>query len=303
MMRWNRLALVATLMCAPLAACSTSAPAPDAGKVAETTGETSAAAKHTDAMAKEHKGDTPTPTPGSEAPPRQEVVGEEVVYGASGDVTFKGYLAKPKVGAESAPTLIVIHEWWGLNDQIRAVTRRLAGEGYVALAVDMYGKPAATTPEGAKALMMASTKQAALLKDNLKQAAAYLGKATTSDRLGTIGWCFGGGWSLQASLAMPDQVDATVIYYGRLVTEADALKPLKSPVLGLFASEDKGIPVASVRAFEASLKQLGKPHTIHVYEGANHAFANPSGTRYNKQAAEDAWARTTAFFATHLQGK
>lgn len=303
-MRGNRPAIVCALLGALcVVGCATSTPTPDAGKAGETTGEQAAAAKHTDAMAKEHKGDTPTPTPGSEAPPRQEVVGEEVVYGKLGDVEIKGYLAKPKVGAEGAPTLIVIHEWWGLNDQIRAVTRRLAGEGYVALAVDLYGKPAATTPEGAKALMTASTQQTDQLKENLKQAAAYLGKASTSDKLGTIGWCFGGGWSLQASLAMPEHVDATVIYYGRLVTEADALKPLKSPVLGLFASQDKGIPVESVRAFEGALKQLGKAHTIQVYEGANHAFANPSGTRYNKQAAEDAWGKTTAFFAKHLQSK
>lgn len=119
--------------------------------------------------------------------------------------------------------------------------------------------------------------------------------------IGVVGWCFGGGWSLQTALALGDGIDATVIYYGRLVTDPAELEPLTSPVLGIFGSLDQGIPVETVREFESALDSLGKEATIHVYEGADHAFANPSGTRYNAEAAEDAWEKTMAFFAQNLR--
>ncbi len=115
-----------------------------------------------------------------------------------------------------------------------------------------------------------------------------------------MGWCFGGAWTLEAALFAPDKVDAAVIYYGRLITDPHALEALQAPVLGIFGDLDQGIPLDSVRAFEAALKELGKPADIRIYEGADHAFANPSGTRYKADAAEDAWARTLTFFATHL---
>jgi carboxymethylenebutenolidase len=133
----------------------------------------------------------------------------------------------------------------------------------------------------------------------LKQAFAYL--EGDGQKVGTIGWCFGGGWSLGAAMALPDDVDATVIYYGRLVTEEEALAPLSMPILGFFGSEDQGIPIDSVNAFEAALNALGKDAAIHVYEGADHAFANPSGNAYQAEPAQDAWGKTLAFFDAHLK--
>jgi carboxymethylenebutenolidase len=133
----------------------------------------------------------------------------------------------------------------------------------------------------------------------VKQAFAYL--EGDGQKVGTIGWCFGGGWSLGTALALPDQVDATVIYYGRLVTDAEALEPLQMPILGFFGAEDQGIPVDSVRAFEQALESLEKNATIHVYDGADHAFANPSGNNYQAEPADDAWGKTLAFFETHLK--
>jgi carboxymethylenebutenolidase len=121
-------------------------------------------------------------------------------------------------------------------------------------------------------------------------------------RVGTIGWCFGGSMSLNAALLAPDQVDATIIYYGFVSGDAEQLKPLQAPVLGLFGGADDGIPLDTVRAFEAALKGLGKPVTIHVYDGAGHAFANPSGKNYQAAAAADAWQKSLAFLAEHLKG-
>ena len=110
----------------------------------------------------------------------------------------------------------------------------------------------------------------------------------------------GGGWSLSAAQLLPDELDASVIYYGQVTADEDKLRPVTTPILGLFAAEDTGITVESVEAFRAALERLRKEHEIHIYPGVGHAFANPTGRNYNAEAAEDAWARTLEFLAHHL---
>jgi carboxymethylenebutenolidase len=258
---------------------------------------------HTDRMAAEHAGDHPVAGAAAdvEEPPASEVVTERVVYATVGGKEVTGYLARPAGSAGGHPGVIVIHEWWGLNDNVETMARMLAHEGYAALAVDLYGGEAAGDPEGARALMQKVMDDPAPAKDNLRQAHAYLTRKLGAPRTGVIGWCFGGGWSLQTALLLPE-LDAAVMYYGRVVTDQDELRALRAPLLGLFGAEDQGIPVDGVRAMEAALGELGKDVTIVVYPGAGHAFANPSGTRYQADAAKDAWAKTTAFFAEHLEG-
>jgi carboxymethylenebutenolidase len=253
-----------------------------------------------DRMAAEHAGEEPAASPAAQVPPAAEAEGAEVTYATVEGKPVSGYLAHPK-GASGAPGIIVIHEWWGLNDNVRAMARRLAGEGYAALAVNLYGGETAATAEEARRLMQASTEHEGALEENLRQAYAYL-QGHGAPKIGVIGWCFGGGWSLRTALLLPDKIAATVIFYGRLETDPAKLKPLAMPIIGFFGSEDRGIPVESVRAFEAALKGLGKDVEIHVYQGANHAFANPSGERYDATAAEDAWARTVAFLKKSLMG-
>lgn len=253
-------------------------------------------------MAQEHKHDTPKATQAAMEEPKQPVAAEEVTYGEAGGKPLRGYLAKPKNAGGNLPGLIVIHEWWGLNDNVRAMTRRLAGEGYQALAVDLYGGAKADNPDAAMKLVNAVLANQAAAEENLRRAVAYL-ERNGAGKLGVIGWCFGGGWSLATALAMPENIDATVIYYGRLETDPEKLKKLKSPVIGFFGSADGSIPVATVRQFESALKKLGKPVAVHVYEGADHAFANSSGGNYKPDAAKDAWQKTVAFFAKHLKGK
>jgi carboxymethylenebutenolidase len=193
------------------------------------------------------------------------------------------------------PGLIVIHEWWGLNDNIKAMARRLAGEGFVVLAVDLYDGEVAETPNAAQALMahVTAAPQAAL--DNLKQAYAYLDRYALAPRVASLGWCLGGTWSLQAALSLPTELDAMVMYYGQVVADEAQLATLKMPVLGLFGAEDASIPVASVQVFRAALNRLGKDADVRIYTGVGHAFANPSGGTYDAEAAEDAWQRTIAF--------
>lgn len=257
---------------------------------------------HLNAMAREHARETPAANASVRAP-RQEVTDEEVVYGTVEGQPARGYLARPAhvTSGERLPGIVVIHEWWGLNDNIRMMTRRLAGEGYQALAVDMYGR-VATTPEQARTYMgevMANPDRGVA---HLRAATAFLQDARGAPRLGVIGWCFGGGWSLQAALRLPERIDAAVMFYGRVVTDRAQLATLDAPLLGLFGADDQGIPLDGVRQMEGTLRELGKDVTVQVYAGAGHAFANPSGQSYRPEAADDAWQRVTDFFARHLRG-
>jgi carboxymethylenebutenolidase len=264
--------------------CGGAEPAPP--ETLETPGE---------AMAREHAHDTPGPSAAVEPAPRLPVEGAELEYLPG----VRGYLAQPTEG-DPVAGLIVIHEWWGLNDNIRAMTRRLAGEGYVALAVDLYGGRSATDPAGARALMEAANADEPAAIRNLTGAAQALTQRGLR-KLGVIGWCFGGGWALKTGLDPSIPIDAVVMYYGHPVLDRARLSNLRAPLLGLFGADDTGIPIADVRTMEATLRELGKNVTIQVYDGAGHAFANPSGGRYVAAAAEDSWRRTTEHFATHLR--
>jgi carboxymethylenebutenolidase len=239
-------------------------------------------------------------TPAATTQPVAEVTGKTVVYGHVAGQPVSGYLVRPVAAAGPLPGLIVIHEWWGLNDNVRDEAARLAAEGYVVLAVDLYGGTIATEPLEAMKQSQRLTANPAPAENNLHDAYAYLDKVEGAPRIGTIGWCLGGRWSLRTALILPDKVDATVIYYGTVKADEVDLARLQMPVLGLFGSKDRVVPVATVTAFEASMKRLGKNLDLHMYEGADHAFANPSGTAYEAEAAEDAWRRTTAFLRQHL---
>ncbi len=221
---------------------------------------------------------------------------QDVKLTTAGGRSVSAALAVP--AKTPAPTLILIHEWWGLNDQIKAVAAEYANLGYVALAVDLMDGKVATTPDAARAQTGAvkaeeATDTLVSWADWLKQHQASTGK------LGTVGWCFGGGWSLNASIATP--VDATVIYYGRVTREAADLRNLEGPVLGHFGTQDKFINQEMVSGFEAELAKAEKSDvTIHWYD-ADHAFANPSSARYDDADAKLAWDRTTEFFAKNLR--
>ncbi len=253
------------------------------------------------ATAAEHEHDTPAPTPAAEAPPRVPVLEQELAYGEGTRSNHVGYLAMPQDAAEPLPGIIVIHEWWGLNDNIKAMTRRLAGEGYVALAVDLYGGATAETPDAAEALMSALAADPEAARSNLAQAYDYLEKYALAPRVASIGWCLGGGWSLQTALQYPDSLDAMVMYYGQVLTDRQRLAPLNVPMLGFFAAEDASIPVREVQEFRAALLDLGKNADVVIVPRVDHAFANPSGGSYNEQAANEAWATTLAFLERNLK--
>jgi len=254
----------------------------------------------TQVTADTHAGDKPEPTPVASEPPAKKVITSRIAYGEIDDQNLHGYLSMPADATGSLPGLIIIHEWWGLNDNIKATAERLAAEGYVTLAVDLYNGEVADTGKQAMKLMegLNTGKEAAL--SNLGQAYKYLSATADAQKIGVVGWCLGGRWSLQTALLLPEKIDATVIYYGQLETDKDKLATLNMPILGLFAGEDPVVPRDSVEAFRKGLTELGKPANIYVYEDAKHAFANPSGMAYDAEAAEDAWAKTLEFLSKNL---
>lgn len=221
--------------------------------------------------------------------------GEMIELGQGG----QAYLSLPE-GPGPHPGVIVIHEWWGLNVHIKHWTDRLAADGYAAIAVDLYGGEVATTPDEAMALM----KKADPEKAKAQLAAAHTLLATDprvqAPKRGVIGWCFGGGWSLQSAITL-DDLDAAVIYYGRLVEDPEALAKIEAPIFGVFGERDKGIPPEAVASWKAAMESAGRDLQVVTYD-AEHAFANPSGAHYDAEAAADAWGKVRSFLATHLRG-
>lgn len=211
----------------------------------------------------------------------------------------KAYLSLPQGEAAPMPGVIVIQEWWGLNDNIKHWADRLAAEGYAALAIDLYEGKVTKKPEEAMKYIKGVSKEKTLA--TLKAAHKFLVEdpRVKARKTASIGWCFGGGWSLQLALNEPE-LDGAVIYYGRLVTEASELKRIKAKILGNFGNLDQGIPPEQVARFEKGLKEAGVSATINRFE-ANHGFGNPSSARYEEKAASEAWERSRKFLADVLK--
>ncbi len=255
---------------------------------------------YTEQMAQAHKDDAPSPTLATAERPALEVATQEVVYGTVKGRPVTGHLAYPVEAHGALPAIMVFHEWWGLNDNVKTMADRLAGQGYVVLALDMFGGEVATTPEQAKALVGKAFADEEALASNIRAALTYMEKETPASSVATLGWCFGGALSFRTATMFPDKIAATVIYYGHIDNDPKVLETLKMPILGIFGGADESIPVAGVREFEKNLHQLGKEAEVLVYDGAGHAFANPSGKNYRQVPAEDAWQKTLTFLDRHL---
>jgi len=210
----------------------------------------------------------------------------------------QGYLAKPASG--SGPGLVVIQEWWGLNDNVKDIANRFAAEGYVALAPDLYHGQVASEPDEAGKIMM-SMKMDEAARD-LRCAVDYLTKpgAATGDKVGCVGWCMGGGLSLYLATMKPE-IGACVIYYGVLPGTQPDLAQLQAAVLGHYAEHDAWASPESARELEMKLKSLGKDVEFHIYPGTEHAFFNDTRPEvHNAGASKQAWDRTLAFYRKHL---
>jgi carboxymethylenebutenolidase len=260
-----------------------------------------AAQEQVQRMDHEHGQEQPTPSAAALATPEARVVSRMETYATISGQPVQGYVAYPAEAEGALPGLLMFHEWWGLNDNIKSMANQLAAQGYVVLAADFYSGRVGKAPDEAKGLMQQAIAKPELLKSNIAQAYDYVKDHMKATRVGAIGWCFGGTMSFEAGKLLADNLSAVVIYYGFVTGGRAELASLKAPVLGIFGGQDQAIALDTVHAFENGLTALGRPPQVQIYGQAGHGFANPSGQTYRAADADDAWAKTTSFLRGHLQ--
>jgi carboxymethylenebutenolidase len=233
-----------------------------------------------------------------------ELKGEMVNYYQEQE-DIDGYLATPEgvSSTDKAPGIILVHEWWGLNEDIKQMADDYASEGYVALAVDLYGQEPTTSSSVAQ-------QRSSRVRENMDEAMNNLGSAVEflenredvdNDKLATVGWCFGGGWAYQ--MAVNDiGVDASVMYYGQFDPQDD-YQNMKSSILGHFGEEDRVVDVNNAREFKAKLEKQKESSSVYIYPNVGHSFANYQGgdnLDYSREKAKKAWNRTLNFLQNRL---
>ncbi len=221
-------------------------------------------------------------------------VGKEISFKGSDGKEAYGYEVSTE--AKSDNVIFVIHEWWGLNDYIKKEAERISVEtGSRVIALDLYDKKVASNRDSAGKYMQGVKTERA--ESIIKGAISYVGSKA---KIATIGWCFGGGWSLQASLLAGKQAKACVIYYGMPEEDLKKLMHLNAPVLFVFAQKDQWINKEVVSKFEANMKASGKKITVKTYD-ADHAFANPSNPHFERSFSEDAFVNAKNFIIQNLK--
>jgi carboxymethylenebutenolidase len=223
----------------------------------------------------------------------------QTIHYKSGDETVDGYLALPDSPGRH-PAIIVIHEWWGLVEWVKEQARNLAGQGYAALAVDLYRGQSSADPEVAHELARGLPEDRAVR--DLRASFEYLASRpeVNPKRIGSIGWCMGGGYSIRLAVNEP-RLAACVVNYGALPTDPAAIRRIHAPVLGNFGGLDRGITPQAAHAFVQAMRAAKKSVDAKIYPDAGHAFENPNNKAgYRPADAQDAWARTLAFFKKTL---
>ena len=234
------------------------------------------------------------------AAPQRELVSEVLPYAEVDEELVYGYFVFPADMVTPLPAVIVIHDWYGLDDHMRDTAARLAAEGYIVLAVDLFHGKTAGNPASARPLMQDVLENPELASANIRQAYEFVASVGGAPRIGVLGWSMGGGLALETAMRFSDELDAVVVYYGQVTDDETKLARITAPVLGLFAANDRGVTVDTVRAFEAAMSRLDKQHTIQIYPDVRHAFANPKANAYDAAVAGDAWQRTVGFLAAQL---
>ena len=231
---------------------------------------------------------------------QQAVISERLPYGEVHDQLVYGHFVFPADMVEPLPAVIVIHDWWGLNDSVRTRADRLAAEGFIVLAVDLFAGETATSVGAANQHMLRVVENPEIAQENISKAYDFLNGVAGAPRIASLGWGFGGSWALNTALLFVDDLDAAVLYYAPISIDEEELRTINVPILGHFGSSDKGISVATVRNFEDALERLRKNYDIRIYPGAGQGFADPGGDSYNAKAEEQAWQATLEFFSRNL---
>lgn len=243
----------------------------------------------------------PDPVVEAEEESGRSVVSEELPYGEVDEELVYGHFVFPTDMVEPLPAVIIIHEWWGLNETVTATADRIAAQGYIVLAVDLFGGETTSDVGEARRLMLRVVQDQDAAEDNIRQAYEFVAEAAGAPRVAALGWGLGGSWALNTAIRMPGELDAAVMFYGQVSDEASTLESIDAPLLGFFGDEDRTIKTADVRAFKQTLDELGKDAEITIYPGAGHGFANPAGRNYDAALTRQSWERTLEFLAESLE--
>ena len=233
-------------------------------------------------------------------PGGRAVVSDTLPYAEVNEELVYGHFAFPSDMIEPLPAVIVIHEWWGLDDTVRAAADRLAAQGYIVLALDLFAGQTADDVSVARSLMLEVVEDQASATENVEQALAFVVETAGAPGVATLGWGLGGSWALNVAILAADDLDAAVLFYGQVSDEPERLEPISAPLLGFFGEEDRGVSAADVRAFESAMEGLGKRAEITIVPGAGHGFANPESRNYDPELASETWLRALEFLAAEL---
>ena len=242
-----------------------------------------------------------TPTEAEPASPEERpVVAETLPYAEIEQQLVYGHFAFPADMVDPLPGVIVIHERWGLDDSTRLLSERLAAQGYVVLAIDLFAGQVADDGATSRKLMLPVVENPEMAYENIRQAHQFLVESGQAPRIAVLGWSFGGTQAMNAAMELPDQLAAAVLYYGQVSTSEERLAELSVPVLAIYGENDRGFTADKVSDFEAAMESLGKDYQVELYAGVGHGFADPNGPNYNADAAEQAWTAALGFLGQHL---
>ena len=240
---------------------------------------------------------SPRRKPAADATPA--VDSETLAYAEIGDDLIYGHFAFPSDMIEPLPAVILIHDIWGLTDETRVLADRLAAQGYMVLAVDLFRGETTADVVKSRTLTVNALEDDEATASNLRQALNFVDIAG-APRKAALGYGMGGTWALTAAEQFPSEIDATVIYYGEVTADEVRLEPIEGPVLGLFGGQDRVVSVSAVTDFEAAMRRLGKAPTVQIYSDVGHAFADSTKPTFDADTTADAWRRTIDFLAENI---
>lgn len=230
----------------------------------------------------------------------RDVTAESLPYAEINNELVYGHFAIPVDMIDPYPAIILVHDWWGLTDDVRARAERLAAEGYIVLAVDLFFERTAASVSAARELEIELIENPDRAQQNLRQAIDFIGASSGAPRIAILGYGLGGGLALNASLTMPERLDAVVSYYGPVQTDEDALQSASVPFQGFFLEGDRAVRIENVRTFNDIMSAVNDDVDIRIYGEGRRGFADPGSSTYDPALAAETWQHMLSFLDSTL---
>ena len=246
---------------------------------------------------------TPSPAPAApdESPSEpREIISESLPYAEIADGLVYGHFAIPADMIDPLPAVVIVHDWFGLNQTVRSAAERLAGDGFIVLAVDLFSGQTADTVAAARELEVEVVENSRAAEDNLRQAIEFIRISSGAPTIAIVGYGFGGGWALRSALEPRSSLSAAVSFYGQVITDEDRLADSEVPFLGFFSESDRAVPVQNVRDFAASMRGLQKDADVQILADVRRGFVDVSSENYNGARAGEAWRQMVSFLNAQM---